>query len=176
MEKKNEDQLQQQHKINQSNVEVSSDHVIRIGSSPVSGKGSQLKSSSTMSLILSDESKEKIEELETEEKMLPQHPNGFNFKYSRALLEKAFPSEEEIFETEDEKAESDFYKYQTFEDEYAKVIGTYYPPLPEPLPQQYNSVYYHKIDLEKELENRQVSNYKKSLHITCLGKLLYIIL
>jgi len=172
LEKKNEDQVQQQRKANSSNVEVSSDHVIRIGSTPAVSGGPSKTSSGTLTLTLSDEGQgQRKGEEEASEVKEPRHPDGFNFKYSRAVLEKAFPPEEEIFDTEEEKAESDYYKYQTFEDEYAKVIRTYYPPLPETLPAQYNSVYYHKIDLVKELEKRQASNYKKSLHITCLGPL-----
>jgi len=166
MEKKNENNTQQ--KMNQSNVEVSSDHVIRIGAGPSTSKDNLLNSSSRTS---SRSSLPNADEARDKEK---QNPDGFNFKYRHAVLANAFPPEDKLFETEEEKAESDYYKYQTFEDENAKIVGTYYPSIPDPIPTKYNSVYYHKIDLEKELEKRQEDHYREALHITCLGINIYI--
>jgi len=152
MEKKTEEENAQAiNKMNASNVEVSSDHVIRIGTtSPSSSKNSLLnsssKGSSTISLSLGGDSNQN----QKDEQEQPIHPNGFNFNYRHDLLANAFKPEDEIFETEDEKAESDYYKYQKFEDENARILYTEYPDIPDPLPAKYNSAYYHKLDIEKE--------------------------
>ncbi|ORX44643.1 hypothetical protein BCR36DRAFT_334196 [Piromyces finnis] len=161
-EKKNEKTTNKN--IKQSNIEISSDHVIRIGaldSNSGLSKNSSLNSSRS-SLSNDDEEYSMIKE---------QNPNGFNFKYRNEVLANAFPSENELFETEEEKAENDYYKYYKFEDENAKIVETYYPPIPDPLPAKYNSVYYHKLNIENELQKRKNINYRKALHITCLGPL-----
>eukprot|EP00833_Pecoramyces_ruminatium_P003606 jgi/Orpsp1_1/1177638/evm.model.c7180000062247.1 len=170
MEKKNEEENSQAaNKMNASNVEISSDHVIRIGStSPSTNKNSSSKGSNTISLSLGEQQQEQEEE-EQQQQQQPIHPNGFNFNYKHSLLENAFKPEDEIFETEEEKAESDYYKYQKFEDENARILYIDYPSIPDPRPTKYNSVYYHKLDIEKEFQKRQSAHYRKSLHIACLG-------